>query len=38
MPPPLWRSLDEDKRVWNEKFLALVHQTFPEPVVLELEP
>lgn len=37
MLPPPWRSFVED-RVWNGRFLALVHGTLPEPVILELEP
>jgi WD40 repeat protein len=35
--PPLWRSGPDD-RVWNGKFLVLLHPTLHEPVVLELEP
>ena len=38
MLPPLWRSLIEAERVWNGKFLALLHRTLPEPVILEFEP
>ena len=38
MLPPLWRSLEGKERVWNGKFLALLHDALPEPVILELEP
>ena len=38
MLPPLWQSLDSVDRVWNGKFLALLHGALPEPVILELEP
>ena len=36
MLPPPWHSYMEN-RVWNGQFLALVHGTLPEPVILELE-
>jgi len=36
--PPIWRSRSKENRVWNGKFLALVHSTLPEPVILEMEP
>ena len=38
MLPPLWRSEWKVNRVWNEKFLALLHGGLPEVVILELEP
>ena len=38
MLPPLWRSPRSVDRVWNGKFLALLHCALPEPVILELEP
>ena len=38
MIPPLWRSLLTVERVWSGKFLALLHGTLLEPVILELEP
>ena len=37
MLPPLWQSLGSVDRVWNGKFIALLHGTLPEPVILELE-
>ena len=37
MLPPPWQSHAE-KRVWNGRFLALLHGTLPEVVILELEP
>jgi hypothetical protein len=37
MLPPHWKSFAET-RVWNEKFLALLHGTLSELVILELEP
>lgn len=37
MLPPPWHSYAE-KRVWNGQFLALLHGTLPEPVILELDP
>ena len=37
MLPPAWQS-DAVRRVWNGKFLALLHGGLPEPVILELEP
>jgi len=36
--PPLWRSQLKQCRVWNGKFVALVHGGLPEPVILEIEP
>jgi WD40 repeat protein len=38
MLPPLWQSKLKGNRIWNEKFLALVHGELPELVILELEP
>ena len=38
MLPPLWRSPLKSRRVWNGKFLALLHSALPELVILELEP
>ena len=38
MMPPLWGSPSKMHRVWNGKFLALLHGELPEPVILELEP
>jgi WD40 repeat protein len=38
MLPPLWQSFESVDRVWNGKFLALLHGSLPEPVILELEP
>ena len=37
MLPPSWRS-DVGRRVWNGRFLALLHGSLPEPVILDLEP
>ena len=37
MLPPPWRS-DMVRRMWNGRFLALLHGALPEPVILELEP
>ena len=37
MLPPAWRS-DATRRVWNGKFLALLHSSLPEPVILEFDP
>ena len=37
MLPLSWISLAVH-RVWSGKFLALVHGTLPEPIILELEP
>jgi WD40 repeat protein len=37
MLPPSWQS-ETTQRVWNGKFLGLVHGVLPEPVILELEP
>ena len=38
MLPPLWHSRLSVDRVWDGEFLALLHGTLPEPVILELEP
>ena len=38
MLPPLWRSPSKVDRVWNGKFVALLHGGLPEPIILELEP
>ena len=38
MLPPLWQSQFKVDRVWNGKFLGLVHGTLPDVVILELEP
>ena len=38
MLPPFWKSAFKVDRVWNGKFLALLHGRLPEPVILELEP
>ena len=38
MLPPLWQSRLKADRVWNGKFLALLHVELPEVVILELEP
>ena len=38
MLSPLWQSQFKVYRVWNGKFLALLHGELPEPVILELEP
>jgi hypothetical protein len=35
--PPRWRSYWGVTRVWSGPFLALLHNTLPEPVVLKLE-
>ncbi|KAF9784394.1 hypothetical protein BJ322DRAFT_1211430 [Thelephora terrestris] len=37
MLPPPWQPHMEN-RVWNRKFLALLHGSIPEPVILKLEP
>jgi len=37
MLPPHWRSY-ATQRVWNGRFLALLHGALPEPVILELDP
>ena len=34
---PTWRSSPE-QRVWNGQFLALLHGSLPQPVILELAP
>ena len=36
MLPPAWRS-DATRRVWNGQFLALLHSSLPEPVILEFD-
>ena len=36
MLPPPWQS-DAMQRVWSGQFLALLHDTLPEPVIIELE-
>ena len=36
MLPPPWRSYP-GQRVWNGRFLALLHGALPEPVILELD-
>ena len=38
MLPPIWQSRFKVYRVWNGRFLALLHGGLPEVVVLELEP
>ncbi|KAF9642890.1 hypothetical protein BDM02DRAFT_3192519 [Thelephora ganbajun] len=35
--PPHWRSLGTTDRTWSGRFLALLHYTLPEAVILELE-
>ena len=37
MLPPPWQS-NLARRVWNGQFLALLHGSLPEPVILDLEP
>ena len=37
MLPPPWQSR-ANNRFWNGRFLALLHSSLPEPVILELEP
>ena len=37
MLPPRWQSYPVH-RVWKGKFLALLHDGLPEPVILEMEP
>ena len=37
MLPPAWQS-SAAQRVWNGRFLALLHGSLPEPVILDLEP
>ena len=37
MLPPSWRSKCI-RQVWNGQFLALLHGSLPEPVILDLEP
>ncbi|KAF9786262.1 hypothetical protein BJ322DRAFT_775758 [Thelephora terrestris] len=37
MLPPSWQS-EATRRVWNGKYLGLVHGVLPGPVILELEP
>ena len=38
MLPPSWQLPSNTDRIWNEKFLALLHSGLPEIVILELEP
>ena len=38
MLPSLWRSYHTVRQEWNGQFLALLHGTLPEPVILELDP
>jgi WD40 repeat protein len=38
MLSPLWKSQFKVDRVWNGKFLALLHDELTIPVILELEP
>ena len=38
MLPSLWQSPRKAYRVWNGKFVVLLHGGPPEPVILELEP
>ncbi|KAF9644164.1 hypothetical protein BDM02DRAFT_3122307 [Thelephora ganbajun] len=35
--PPHWRSVEVEARTWSGRFLALLHSTLPEAVILELE-
>ncbi|KAF9643223.1 hypothetical protein BDM02DRAFT_3192003 [Thelephora ganbajun] len=35
--PPHWRSPNTIDRTWSGRFLALLHGTLPDPVILELE-
>jgi len=35
--PPRWRSDERKTRVWSGQFLALLHKTLPEPVVLKFK-
>ena len=37
MLPPPWQS-HRDHRVWSRQFLALLHGTLSEPIVIEVEP
>jgi len=37
MLPPPWQSWSVLHRVWNGRFLALLHGTLPEPVIMELD-
>ena len=37
MLPPPWQS-DLARRAWNGQFLALLHGSLPEPIILDLEP
>ena len=36
--PPLWQSTSTTYRVWRGKFVALLHGTLSQPIILELEP
>jgi len=38
MLPPPWQSTADKHRVWQGRFLALVHSGLSEPVILELDP
>ena len=33
--PPSWRSYERRTRVWSGPYLALLHETLPEPVILK---
>jgi len=35
--PARWRSRGGESRIWSGPFLALLHETLPEPVILKLE-
>jgi len=35
--PSRWRSYERKTRVWSGPYLALLHNTLPEPVILKLE-
>jgi WD40 repeat protein len=35
--PTHWRSYEKTTRIWSGPFLALLHDTLPEPIVLKLE-
>ena len=37
MLPCLWLSSEPERRVWSKQFLALLHGTLSEPVILEFE-
>ena len=38
MLPPLWQPPLKVDRVWDGRFLALLHGALPQPVILELDP